>query len=94
VPDPPGPDSYPIVSYTWMLCRKVYDDPKIGATLKKVLLYGVSEGQTYSHDLGYVPLPESVARRVRGAIETIEVQSTPPAKTAWRTAQSPRQSRQ
>ena len=94
VPDPPGPDSYPIVSYTWMLCRKVYDDPKIGATLKKVLLYGVSEGQTYSRDLGYVPLPESVARRVRGAIETIEVRSTPPAKTAWRTAESPRQSRQ
>ena len=62
VPDPPGPESYPIVSFTWMLCRKVYDDPKIGETLKKVLLYGVAEGQTYSHDLGYVPLPESVVR--------------------------------
>ena len=73
VPDPIGPESYPIVSFTWMLCRKVYEDPKVGETLKKVLLYGATEGQKCSKDLGYVPLPEPVARRVIAKIEAIEV---------------------
>ena len=73
VPDPEGPDAYPIVSYSWILCRKVYDDPKVAETLKKVLLYAAGEGQKYSKDIGYVPLPEEVARRVRLAIATIEV---------------------
>src|SRR5271157_3880326 len=73
VPDPKGPESYPIVSFTWILCRKVYDNPGVGETLKKVLLYGATEGQKYSKDLGYVPLPEAVARRVVAKIEAIEV---------------------
>jgi len=73
VPDPEGPDAYPIVSYSWILCRKVYDDPKVAETLKKVLLYAAGEGQKYSKDIGYVPLSEEVARRVRLAIATIEV---------------------
>ena len=73
IPDPIGPESYPIVSFTWMLCRKVYDDPKVGETLKKVLRYGATEGQKYSKDLGYVPLPEPVARHVVAKIEAIEV---------------------
>ena len=78
VPDPEGPDAYPIVSYSWILCRKVYDDPKVAETLKKVLLYAAGEGQKYSKDIGYVPLPEEVARRVRLAIATIEVTEKTP----------------
>ncbi len=78
VSDPKGSDSYPIVSFSWILCRKTYDEPAIGETLKKVLIYGVSEGQKYSQDLGYVPLPDSVAKRVRLAIESIKVRSSQP----------------
>ncbi len=44
VPDPKGPESYPIVSFTWILCRKVYDNPGVGETLKKVLLYERDRG--------------------------------------------------
>jgi phosphate transport system substrate-binding protein len=73
VPDPEGRDSYPVVSFTWVLCRKVYEEKDVGEKLKKVLLYGIDKGQAYSADLGYVPLPESVAKRVRAAIESIEV---------------------
>ena len=78
VPDPEGLDSYPIVSFTWILSRKVYDEPEIGETLKKVLLFGAGDGQKFSKDLGYVPLPEAIAQRVRTAIETIEVRGTAP----------------
>lgn len=87
VPDPKGSGSYPIVSFTWILGRKVYDDPRVGETLKKVLLYGAKEGQSYSKDLGYVPLPESVARRVIAKIEAIEVRG----KGQNATAASPHQ---
>ena len=38
-----------------------------------MLLYAAGEGQKYSKDIGYIPLPEEVARQVRIAIATIEV---------------------
>jgi phosphate transport system substrate-binding protein len=41
--------------------------------LKKVLLYGLDEGQKISAQLGYIPLPEEVVKRTREAIEQIEV---------------------
>ncbi len=71
-PDPEGEESYPIVTYTWMLCRRVYDEPHVGQALKRMLLYSVTEGQKYSSDLGYVPLPDFVTARVKEAIEGIE----------------------
>ena len=48
IPDPTGADAYPIVTYTWLLCYKKYEDPKIAATLKSVIQYGLTEGQTFS----------------------------------------------
>jgi phosphate transport system substrate-binding protein len=74
VPDPHrDPEAYPIVTYTWALCRGRYADAKEGEALRAVLLYCVEEGQKISGDLGYIPLPEDVARRVKEAIGQIEV---------------------
>lgn len=73
VPDPGEPGAYPIVSYTWIICRKVYEDPAVGEALKKVLLYGATEGQAFSKDLGYVPLPDAVAKKVCAAIASVRV---------------------
>jgi phosphate transport system substrate-binding protein len=86
VPDPAGEGSYPIVTYTWMLCRRSYDDRRLGAALKRVLNYAVTEGQKCSRDLGYVPLPDFVAAQVAKAIGEIrvrgEIQETGGAKAA------------
>jgi phosphate transport system substrate-binding protein len=60
LPDPPAANAYPIVSYTWLLCYKKYDDPKILGALKSVITYGLTDGQKFSTDLGYIPLPPSV----------------------------------
>mgnify|MGYP005854441841 CR=1 FL=1 len=73
VSDPSQAGAYPIVGYTWMLARGRYDDPEVGSAIKKILRYGVDEGQTYAADLGYVPLPSATAERVRQAIDSIEV---------------------
>jgi phosphate transport system substrate-binding protein len=70
--DPAGPDAYPIVTYTWLLCWKNYGDPKKSETIKQVLRYCVNEGQQYSTQLGYIPLPAETAALVREAVETIK----------------------
>jgi phosphate transport system substrate-binding protein len=71
VPDPPGEDSYPIVTYTWLLCYRKYRDPRITQTLKSLILYGLGEGQTYSAELGYIPLPANAVMAVTSALGQI-----------------------
>ncbi len=70
-PDPAGDNSYPIVTYTWIMCYKKYDDPAKADMMKKVIEYGLTEGQKSSEALGYVPLPESVVEKVKAAASTI-----------------------
>jgi phosphate transport system substrate-binding protein len=71
LPDPDGKKSYPIVTYTWILCYKTYDDPKVAAELKKVLRYCLTDGQKISADLGYIPLPDNVSSKVLRALDQI-----------------------
>jgi phosphate transport system substrate-binding protein len=76
IPDPPGKDAYPIVTYTWLLCYKDYRnysrDSRFAETLKKVLRYCLTEGQKVSAELGYIPLPREVAEPVLKAVEQIQ----------------------
>jgi len=71
ITDPSAPDAYPIVTYTWILAHQKYSDPKIAETLKSVLDYGLTEGQAFSVDLGYIPLPAGVVTEVSKAVKTI-----------------------
>jgi phosphate transport system substrate-binding protein len=71
LPDPPGADAYPIVTYTWILCYRHYADPNVASALKSVLTYCLSQGQTYSAGLGYIPLPADVVKAVLKALEQI-----------------------
>ena len=69
--DPEVPEAYPIVTYTWLLCRGRYRDTREAETLKKVITYGLDEGQKVSADLGYIPLPPDIVGKVRAALDTI-----------------------
>jgi len=71
VADPEGEGSYPIVTYTWILAKKKYDDPAKAAALKKVLGWSLTEGQKLSSTLHYIPLPEKVATKVQEAVSSI-----------------------
>ncbi|HTW88099.1 MAG TPA: phosphate ABC transporter substrate-binding protein PstS [Candidatus Binataceae bacterium] len=71
IPDPPAAEAYPIVSYTWLLCYKKYSDPKILATLKSIIDYGLTDGQKSSTELGYIPLPASVISADKKALGEI-----------------------
>ena len=72
LPDPAGDGSYPIVTYTWLLCYKRYDDANKLKALKGVIEYGLTEGQKSSEQLGYVPLPAPVVAKVRDALNNIQ----------------------
>ena len=81
LPDPQGADSYPIVTYTWIICYKTYDDPKKVKVLKEVLSYCLTEGQNSSVELGYIPLPASVVEKVKAALESLAAEPAPAKAT-------------
>lgn len=71
IPDPEGADSYPIVSYTWMLVPKTVADPNKAKSIEAMIEYGLNEGQKVSGELGYVPLPQNVREKVAAAADGI-----------------------
>jgi phosphate transport system substrate-binding protein len=71
IPDPTAADAYPIVTYTWLLCYKKYQDPKVAETIKSIVQYGLTDGQKDSVKLGYIPLPANVVKLVSKALDEI-----------------------
>src|SRR5450759_5212642 len=56
----PGPDVYPVSSFTWLLVYQIPKDKVKGKILVEFMRGMLSEGQKYCADLGYAPLPKSV----------------------------------
>ncbi|WP_013323541.1 phosphate ABC transporter substrate-binding protein PstS [Gloeothece verrucosa] len=71
ITDPEGEKSYPIVTYTWMLVYKKYDDPNIAKGIEGMIQYGLTQGQKSSAELGYIPLPQNVVEKVAAAADQI-----------------------
>jgi phosphate transport system substrate-binding protein len=72
VPDPDGEESYPIVSLSWLLLYEHYSDPQKSAALKRFVTWGLSSGQPYAAELGYIALPAELASLARAALDRIE----------------------
>ena len=71
ISDPEGSNSYPIVTYTWMLIYNQYNDAAKAQGIEKMIEYGLNEGQKVSADLGYIPLPNNVRQTVAAAADKI-----------------------
>jgi phosphate transport system substrate-binding protein len=71
VSDPEAKDAYPIVTYTWMLFYKKYDNKAKVKAIRALVDYGLTDGQKESESLGYVPLPPEVVTKVKAAAESI-----------------------
>lgn len=71
LPDPEGQDSYPIVTFTWLLLHDQYPDPRKSAALKEFVNWALTDGQRYSGDEGYIPLPDGVATLARAAVDRV-----------------------
>lgn len=70
-PDPEGDDSYPIVTFTWIICYLTYDDQAKLDALKDVLKYCLTDGQQSSDALGYIALPPEVVDQGLAALDNI-----------------------
>ena len=71
LPDPDGDSSYPIDTFTWIICYKKYDSADKVKALKDVLMYGLTDGQKDSEKMGYIPLPPSVVDMDKAALDSI-----------------------
>ena len=72
ITDAPGKDAYPLASYTWLLTPRRIPDPVKKQIIVDFLHWMVLDGQRMAEDLGYAPLPASVASKVWKACDRIQ----------------------
>jgi phosphate transport system substrate-binding protein len=71
VPDPKGKESYPIVTFSWILLRKNYQNAETAKTLRELFLWCLQDGQRYASELGYVRVPALVSEKALSALNSI-----------------------
>lgn len=74
IEDPDGAQSYPIVTYTWLLAYKQYPNAAKAQAMEAMIEYGLTEGQKVAAELGYVPLPPNVVQQVAAAADAISAE--------------------
>jgi len=67
----PGSGAYPIASYTWFLVPQEFADRARGKELAAFLTWMINDGQPMTKELGYAPLPRSVAARIGQTVAQI-----------------------
>ena len=70
--DPTGDDDYPIATFTWLLLYKKYSDPAKMKALQGFVTYGLTDGQKFASELGYIPLPAAVVEKSKAALASIQ----------------------
>jgi len=73
--DPQSEAAYPIVTYTWLILYKQYQDPRKLEALRNIVKYGLGEGQSIAEQLGYIPLPVAIAQKVTSTVDNVKVAS-------------------
>lgn len=71
ITDPEGDNSYPIVTYTWMLLYQKYDSTDKPVALEAMIQFGLNEGQEQAVNLGYIKLPDNVRQKVAEAADQL-----------------------
>ncbi len=72
VPDPKGENAYPIVGLTWILVYRQYNDPQKWESLRKVMEWSLTDGQSITTELDYVPMPGSIINRIRERLDQVK----------------------
>lgn len=71
LPDPTGENSYPIVTYTWLMLYGTYSDAAKGALVKNFVHWALDEGQHYSEALGFCSLPTRIVGLAAKAVDEV-----------------------
>jgi phosphate transport system substrate-binding protein len=70
--DPSGAEDYPIATFTWLLLYKKYTDASKLEALKGFVIYGLTDGQKFASELGYIPLPAAVVEKSKAALASVQ----------------------
>jgi phosphate transport system substrate-binding protein len=70
--DPTGADDYPIATFTWLLLYKKYPDAAKLKALKDFITYGLTDGQKFAGELGYIALPSAVVEKSKAALASVQ----------------------
>jgi phosphate transport system substrate-binding protein len=70
----PGPDAYPISSFTWLLLYEDPQDKAQGRQVKAFVQWALTDGQKLAPELGYARLPQAVIDMELKALEQLKVQ--------------------
>jgi len=70
--DPDGKDCYPISTFTWLLLYQKYDNAQLAEAVKKFVNWGLTDGQKFSEELGYIPLPKEIVDKDLAALKTVQ----------------------
>jgi phosphate transport system substrate-binding protein len=73
ITDAPGPDAYPISSFTWLLVYQKQTNKEVGEQIRKFLGWALVEGQTLASALQYAPLPAEVVQKETAQIQQIQL---------------------
>ena len=68
----PGPNAYPISSFSWILIYQKPTDAAKGKKLVDFLRWAVTEGQQYAADLHYAPLPQKIVEGAQQKLTTVD----------------------
>lgn len=60
--EPSGKDAYGIVGFSWILLNEKYEDQAMKEELLKLVKWMYRDGQQFSKDLHYAPIPEEIAK--------------------------------
>jgi len=72
VVDAPGPDAYPISSFTWILVYQHQRDSVKGKKLVDFLNWALTHGEPEAPSLDYAPLPSEMTPGVKAKVATID----------------------
>jgi phosphate transport system substrate-binding protein len=73
ITDAPGPDAYPISSFTYLLVYQKQSNKEIGGHIVKFLHWALTDGQKFAAELKYAPLPAEVVQRETAQIDQLQI---------------------
>jgi phosphate transport system substrate-binding protein len=79
--DAPGPDSYPIASFSYLLLYKELstniDSMDKAQALAQFVNWAITDGQQFASPLHYVPLPDSVVQHNQQTLRSLTFNGQP-----------------
>ncbi len=67
-----NPEAYPIAGFTWLLIYKNMDDPLKAKAIVGFIKWAIHDGQKYTADLLYSPLPKEVVKMIETKLEQVK----------------------